>query len=204
MLTKFELFESTLNESSFFDLSIDDILNDEFLKKIKKDDWYDRVLEYFIEENKLDDNNKSEIENSEEFKERIKNELENNFDDFYNNITDLINNNKIKIYRKMTVDDNWLNHLKTQGKRLGIYWSWDIESTDTYWGLDKKNEVTIESEINEKYIDWGITIYMNIHPYYSEEKEIRLFKNTQLNIKSIEFNGEKIDISDIKNKIFYA
>ena len=205
MLTKFKLFESTLNESSFFDLSIDDILNDKFFKQFKTDDFYDIILDGYIDHNDLDEDNKSEIENSEEFKEFLKNEFENSFEDFYYSITNLINNNKIKIYRTMTVDDNWLNRLKIQGKRLGIYWSWDVKSPQAYWGnSDKKNEVTIESEINEKYVNWDITTYQNIHPTYSEEREIRLFKNTPIYIKSIEFNGEKIDISYIKNKIFYS
>jgi hypothetical protein len=207
MITEFKLFESTLiNESSFYDLSIHDILNDEFMKKFKNEDCVDLMLDWYIEEKDLEDDDKDEIEDSKEFEEYLKYTLENNFEDFYYNITDLIDDNgKISIYRAMTVDDNWLNHLKTQGKRLGMYWSWEYGSAEAHWGdWDKKNIVRIESEVNENHVNWDDTIYQNIHPNYSEEKEIRLFKNTPLKIKSIEMNDKNVDISNIKNKVFYA
>ena len=205
-------FQRRLNESSFFIIDIDDILTDEFMKTFIKDDCVDMYLEDYIERNELNEDDEYEIENSEEFKEYLKDILKENFDDFCNNFR--IDNSltaagklkdTIKIYRKMTVDDNWLNHLKTQGKRLGIYWSWDSHSAEAHWGdWDKKNKVTIESEINHNYVNWDDTVYQNIHPNYSEEREIRLFKNTPIYIKSLEYNDEQVDISDIKNKVFYA
>lgn len=216
MLTKFKLFESILNESSFFDLSINNFFNDKFLNDFKKQesDFIRNELENYISDNDLDDNNESEIEDSTEFNEYIEDILKDNFIEFKETIYDIIDDNtdKIKIYRSIRVDDNWLNHLKTQGKRLGIYWSWDYDGAESHWGdFNKKNEVVIESEINEKYINWEETIYQNIHPNYQEEKEIRLFKNTPIIIKSIQFNdnsnddgNKEIDITEIKNKIFYA
>lgn len=206
MLTKFKIFESTLiSESSFYDISIDDILNNEFIKKFKKEDCMEYILSGYIEENDLNEENENEIKNSEGFEEYLKDTLIREFENFYNSIDDLINNDKLKIYRKMTVDENWIDHLKLQGKRLGEYWSWERESAESHWGdSSKKCEVCIESEINEKYVNWDYTIWMNTHPNYSEEKEIRLFKNTPIIIKSIEMDGEIIDISDIKNKIFYT
>jgi len=204
MITEFKLFESTLiNESSFYDGS-SNILNNEFMKKFKKEDCVDNYLDDYIERNNLNDDDRDEIEKSEEFEEYLKDILKENFDEFYNNLY-FEKNGKIAIYRAMTVDDNWLNHLKTQGKRLGIYWSWEYGSAETHWGdYDKKNIVRIESEVNENHVNWDDTIYQNIHPNYSEEKEIRLFKNTPLTIISIEINDQNIDISDIKNKVFYA
>jgi hypothetical protein len=43
-----------------------------------------------------------------------------------------------------------------------------------------------------------------MHPNYSEEKEIRLFKNTPIQIKSIKINDKEIDISILGNKVFYS
>lgn len=103
------------------------------------------------------------------------------------------------------VDDNWLEHLKTQGKRLGIYWSWNPDSAIEHWGFsDTKKTAIIESEIEERYVDWKTTLELNMHPYYFEEMEIRLYKNTHLKINSIKLDGEQIDISSIKDKVFYA
>jgi hypothetical protein len=62
----------------------------------------------------------------------------------------------------------------------------------------------METEIDEKYINWQETLTMNIHPSYPEEKEIRLFKNTPININRISINGKDVDISEIKDKTFYA
>lgn len=45
---------------------------------------------------------------------------------------------------------------------------------------------------------------MNMHPNFSEEKEIRLFKNTPIRIKSIKINDNEIDMSIIGNKTFYS
>jgi len=205
LITEFKLFESSLiNESSFYDLSIHDILNNEFMKIFKSEDCVEHMLDWYIEENHLDEDDRDKIEDSKEFEEYLKDTLKENFEEFYNNLY-FEKNGKIAIYRAMTVDDNWLNHLKTQGKRLGIYWSWEYGSAETHWGdYNKKNIVRIESEVDENHVNWDDTIYQNIHPNYYEEKEIRLFKNTPLKIKSIEMNDQNIDISDIKNKVFYA
>jgi hypothetical protein len=67
----------------------------------------------------------------------------------------------------------------------------------------KTNTIIIEIEIDEKYINWITTLELNMHPSYLEEKEIRLFKNTPIKIKSIKINDKEIDISIIENKIFY-
>ena len=65
-------------------------------------------------------------------------------------------------------------------------------------------EAVIEIEIDEKYINWQETLTMNMSPDFSEEREIRLFKNTPININRITINGKEVDISEIKDKIFYA
>jgi len=67
----------------------------------------------------------------------------------------------------------------------------------------KKNKTIIEAEIDEKYVDWKTTFELNMHSNYSEEKEIRLFKNTPIQIKSIKINDKEINILILGNKTFY-
>ena len=63
---------------------------------------------------------------------------------------------------------------------------------------------TIEIEIHEKYIDWITTLEMNMNPFYTEEREIRLFKNTPIKIKALSINDEDVDISFLNDKTFFA
>lgn len=201
--------QKMLNEASFHSFKNSDILTDKYIKNfIKTDDAVDRLLDWYIESNKLDSDNKDSIMLSQDFYEYIREELDRNLEDAKENIYDKIdyNSNKLTLYRAITVDDNWLNHLKVQGKRLGIYWSWDRSGAETHWGYggSHKNVAVIESEIDEKYVDWRTTFELNMHPDYSEEKEIRLFKNTPIQIKSININGKIVDISILGNKTFYS
>ena len=125
-----------LNEASFYNINDEDILTDKYIKNFINDGSAEGLLDWYIEQNDLDDQNEYDIKNTPEFYNFIKNYLEEQLEEAKNNIENEIdyNTNKIKLYRKITVDDNWLNHLKTQGKRLGIYWSWDKRMADTYWG----------------------------------------------------------------------
>mgnify|MGYP000981140919 FL=1 len=206
-----KLIETTLNnflnEASFYNINDEDILTDKYIKNFINDGSAEGLLDWYIEQNDLDDQNEYDIKNTPEFYNFIKNYLEEQLEEAKNNIENEIdyNTNKIKLYRKITVDDNWLNHLKTQGKRLGIYWSWDKRMADTYWGdYNKKNVATIEIEIHEKYIDWITTLEMNMNPFYTEEREIRLFKNTPIKIKALSINDEDVDISFLNDKTFFA
>ena len=64
----------------------------------------------------------------------------------------------------------------------------------------------LECEINEEYIDWDTTYEMNVDINFSDEKEIRLFKNTKLRISKIIFNDKELNLTDlgIVNKTFLA
>lgn len=196
-----------LNEESFYNISVETILSDEGIKNIINNDpdGFQHILDYYIEDNNLDDTDSNKIRNSSEFRLFVYQYLYNDIYEVFNLIDDCIYNGKIKLYRLITVGDNWLNHLSTQGKRLGIYWTFDREKAEAYWAdSSKSNTALIEIEINEKYVDWDVTFKQLTSPSYSEEKEIRLFKNTPINILSLEINDEPVDISTIKNKTFYA
>lgn len=206
-----KLIETTLNnflnEASLYNIKDEDILTDKYIKNFINDGSAEGLLDWYIKQNDLEDQNENDIENTPEFYNFIKTHLEEQLEEAKNNIENEIdyNTNKIKLYRKITVDNKWLNHLKTQGKRLGIYWSWDKGMADTHWGdYNKKNMATIETEIHEKYIDWITTLEMNMNPSFTEEREIRLFKNTPIKIKALTINDEDVDISFLNDKTFFA
>ena len=199
----FEEYQMLL-ESSFSSFRKEDILTDKYLNDfIRTYDAIDGYLSWYIESEKLDDDNKDEIQESPGFREFMRDILYENLVEAMDNIYGCIDyhTNKITIYREITVDDNWFTHLEKQGKHLGIYWSWDEHAAEAHWAdREKKNTAMIKAEIDEKYVDWVETLRLNMHPNYFEEKEIRLFKNTELHIESIEINGEAVDISPIENK----
>ncbi len=197
-----------LNEASFYELDHSKIFNDKYIKDyIDNDDMTEYVLDAYIEQENLDEDDKDDIKKSPEFYEFIEDKLRNEFQDAIDNLDNKIHykSGKLRLYRAITVDNNWLHHLKTQGKRLGIYWSWDSNSADTHWGdASKPNVAVIEAEIHEKYVNWKTTLEMNMNPSMSDEREVRLFKNTPIDIISITIDDKPVDISTLKNKVFYA
>lgn len=194
-----------LNEASFDSFNNDDILTDEYINSYIATNGSD-LLYLFMQENDIEDENDDVVLNSPEYFSFIKDELERHLDAAKENIYDKIDySNRITIYRAIIVDDNWLQHLKTQGKRLGIYWSWDADGAEAYWGDDsKKKKAVMEVEIDEKYVDWKRTLELNANPSFSQEKEIRLFKNTPIRLKSLTIDDEQIDVSIFGNKVFYS
>lgn len=134
----------------------------------------------------LDSDNSDSISTSLEFYDFIKELLLSNFDIACTNIYNNIHNDNIHIYRAITVDDDWIEHLQKQGRRLGIYWSYESNGAITHWGnYNKPKTAFITAIINQKYVDWKTTLELNTDPVYSEEKEIRLYKNTPIKILDI-------------------
>ena len=109
----------------------------------------------------------------------------------------------ITLYRAIEVDDNYLEYLSKQGKHLGIYWTYDKEQAYSHWGSGKKNEIIFTAIVNIKSINLDTSIFLYLDEFYNE-KEIRLFKGTPLNITNIELNGEFIDVSVLNNRQLYA
>lgn len=104
---------------------------------------------------------------------------------------------KIKIYRAIELEP--YSELSTAiNRRLGIYWTYDITSAKAYRSTHRGygEEYIIEATINEKYVDWEATIALNtIDTRGTYENEIRLFKNTPIDIDKIylNVNGKLID-----------
>lgn len=196
-----------LTEKSFNEFNVDDILTDKYVKNHIESGESDILIHWYQQQYDMEDVDEDEITSSEEYFNFIKDELENHLYTAMDNIYDKIDyhSDKIRLYRAMTVDDNWLNHLKKEGKRLGIFWSYESSGAETHWGDNSKNNTAIiEIEIDEKYVNWVETLQLNSHPNYHEEQEIRLFKNTPIKIERIIINDEEVDISEIQDKIFYA
>jgi hypothetical protein len=200
-----------INEMSFASLDVKDVITKDLKNEWLSDDFLlDLFLYSYANEHGEDpeDLKENEFIETEEFRKWSEYEMESRYYETINKFNyNIIDGTNISIWRVMTVKDDWINHLEKFGGRLGIYWSWDKSAAEPHWGYnptDKTISVLIESEVHINHIDWVDTIKLNMHPNYEEEKEIRLFKNTPLKIKSVEKDGEEIDVSNIQNKIFKA
>lgn len=191
-----------INEASINSIEMSDILTDKYIKSYIDDGYADGLLYYYANKDEYDD--EDEARESEGFYDLVKNELENNFEDAFYNISDRIYSGKITIFRAMTVADDWVNHLKKQGKRLGIYWSWDEDAAEAHWGKNHKNTAVLKSEIAEKHVNWKSTLENNVNSSLSDEREITLYKNTPIKLLGLTINGKEVDISELKDKKFYA
>jgi len=196
-----------LNEMSISSIKLEDVVNKKMIDEWLLDDFTEEILLYsYAEEHGLDPDIliKNDFIESVEFKKWGLYELELKFYEIQNKFNyEIIEEDMIPIWRMISAKKHWLYHLENEGKRLGIYWTWDKAAAEPHWGYDSNiSKFLIESEVHAKHINWIQTIKANMHPSYEEEKEITLYKNTPLNIISIEKDGGELDISNIKNKIF--
>lgn len=202
-----------LTEASLADIDTSNLLTKTVNHYFKEEhDEIELFLERFRStyEDTFDDTDE-EILNSVEFKQFVYQDLHNNLSDAINEIENKIENGKLVLFRQMEVTQEWLENLLYTGKHLGIYWTYDKETADAYWGKNKPFTIIISIEIDENYIDWDETLALNMNPTYSTEKEIRLFKNTPIKINSIErVKGsyylpiDFLDMDEIRNKTFLA
>jgi hypothetical protein len=148
-----------------------------------------------------------EITGSEENQYRLKEEIADNYYSVLNDLEDLIENNQIKIYRKISVSNSWTQKLENTERPLGIYWAWEKDAAEAHWGYDKGlKEVTLESSVSIDAIDWITTMQLNINPFYNEEKEIRVIAGTPLKLIAVYDDKDKslLLTPQIKNKTFKA
>lgn len=208
-----EEFQHFINEKSIDSLHYYDIITPNYFKEIQQSDRIDRFIDlYKMEEGIDDDIDNEEIENSEDFQNWLKYEIEVNYDNVLDNMVSKIKSDgTIDIWREMTVDDKWVDDLIKTGKHLGIFWSWDERAAEAHGGKfsDNYKKIEIKSSVNEKYIDWEETIKLNMDIDLGEdEKEIRLFKNTPLKIEELIYDDKDLMNTSlgekIRNKTFYA
>lgn len=204
-----KIVKESLNERYLDIVDISDVNLDGFIKKQSdKDFLLPFIIQYAYEElgESLDyeDNDRTnEIEQTEDFKNWLKYEFEYKFDElkndlFYNLIDE---NGYITLYRSMTVPNDYLDKLNNcQIKRIGEYWTYDFDSAEPHWGYNdnkRTNRIIFETKINEKYVNWDDTFRLNLEDdVYNDEKEIRLYKNTPLEIEKVWWNGEEIELEN--------
>ncbi len=202
-----------LLEKSIYDIrKFDDIITHSSLDNyIKHLTYSDNFEDYYVcdyrYENDIDEDIEDDvIASDEDFKFWLRNRIWESF----NNILIILKNKirsdgTITIHRAMKVKDNWYETLEKEGKHLGIYWTYDEHKPEAYCGNSQPNEAIIITKVNEKYINWNETILLNMDVTLGyEEREIRLFKNTPLKIERLIINNQEVDITSIKNKVFYA
>jgi len=206
ILNEENISKNTLNEMSLNSINYNNVVTPKYIEDLKLSDNFERYLEHFQYEYGIDDI--EDVEKHEDFKEWFEGMLYRRYEEVVNNIEDKIKSDgTIDIWREMTVDENWLSHVADAGKHLGIYWSWDERAAEAHWSRGKI-PVTMKTSVREVYINWEETIELNMDYSLGEEKEIRLFKNTELKIEELYVNG--VDVMDtpeaqhIKNKTFLA
>lgn len=201
-----ENLETQIQKLKLFLIIYGGRLPEEIIRNFYDYYYYDRDQDLDYDEF-LSDVDVNEYEN---FFESFKYHLTSKVDDVYDEIKDYKRKDgTFEIFRALEVGENWTEHLRTQGKRLGIYWSMKETGADTYWGDEPRTpgytqrvKTVITSSIHENAIDWIATIALQIdHSLGEEESEIRLFKGTPLKILAI--NNEPVD-EQIANKTFYA
>jgi hypothetical protein len=197
-LLEYKIFESI----GLFDIKNDIglAINDKWLS-LQESNYESEILDMYNTETGED---LEEI--TQEVRAWLKLELEDRAIEALNNIEARIDNQKLRIWREITVADNYESHLISQAKRIGIYWSWDEGRAEAHWGYsnDLKRIAKIEALVGLESIDWVSTVQANSDIFLFEEREITLVKGVPITIESIRVDGRDISLSTIKNKQFIA
>lgn len=108
---------------------------------------------------------------------------------------------KLVVYRNMMVPniEEFLYFLSNEMfigdfKGLGIYWSWDKDAAESHWGYGKGVEIQLKALVNINDIDYDLTIVANVHPSYTEEREINIKPNSKVEILGVETQDDFIDL----------
>lgn len=181
----FNSFKEFKNEWLKNQMNVEDVVN--YVETLLKKDLNDPSFEKLIKEA-----DKEELEIINDYFE----DLERKYDARLLFINDFPN--KINVFRDITVDNprKFIENLKkgkyAEGyKGLGVYWSYDEHSTDTYWG-EKTETITIKAIIDKNKVDWKETIIQNLS-YGEEEAEIYIAKGTELKVIEIIILDEHFD-----------
>lgn len=199
-----------INELALASIKPEELVSNDIIKQWIDDEIVcDNLIYGYAQENYEDPEELIDSEtfrDSKEFYNWVKYELAYKFEDVIDNFkSGIIKDDHIRIWRVITVKDNWIEHLEKFGGRVGEYWAWSKGNAEAHWGFGaEKNTARIESIIHVDHVDWVETINLNANPSYEEETEVRLFKNTPIKIVGLEINNEPVDISRIKNKTFKA
>jgi hypothetical protein len=89
-----------------------------------------------------------------------------------------------KVYRAVRLDS--LDELRLD--RLGLYWTWDEEAAEPYWGEGSTGkDYIIEGIVDRDHVDWGETLRANArHP---DEKEVSIKAEAPIYVVSVREMG---------------
>lgn len=74
-------------------------------------------------------------------------------------------------YTKGSEKDLYLNIMKHGG--VGVYWSWDQDKAEAYWGESGGYSITLHGKVAVEDVDWSETLYRSAYGL-KEECEIRM------------------------------
>lgn len=98
---------------------------------------------------------------------------------YYEWLVERISEFDTKVYRAVRLDS--LDELRLD--RLGLYWTWDEEAAEPYWGEGRGKDYIIEGIVDRGDVDWGETLRANArHP---EEKEVSIKEGAPIDVVSV-------------------
>ena len=175
-------------------LDADDIYSEEF--KYDEYDEYDKckpILEVY----------------KDDYEIWLQDDIETEIWNVINNIEGLLEINEdgvegITLYRGMTITSEKLNRIKDKNDKesisLGDCWSMDRSVAYEFGSVGNGEEsIIMEGFIDISKIDWQYTIILNLNKILGEEKEIRLYQDCEIILKSIEEDSKEIIEINKKN-----
>jgi cation transport regulator ChaB len=89
--------------------------------------------------------------------------------------------NPIRIFRAVDLVD--VTALRTDA--LGVYWTWDKGSAESYWAdrRTKKKTFIIEALVDPAAVDWGRTLIANMSLYF--ENEVTLLEGAPVHVVAV-------------------
>jgi len=128
------------------------------------------------------------------------------FDRVKEKIMKHIRSGKIKIYRGVNSVEPLTSSLLKK-RTLGQSWTYDMGAARSYRDTPYGDDYIIQSEIDERHIDWEATIALNtIDVRGNFEREIRMVKGTPIKLERIYIMDGKmlrqVDDSEVKGMTF--
>jgi len=199
----FDTFLKRLDKELFSNYEVhtflENILKDFYLIDMADSIFYNDFYDQLVSEGAVDIKIIRQIIRTSEFYIYFKDFMNKKVKDLISKLTFV--DNKIKIYRAITCNYDFIDKVKSVNKiSLGIFWSYCYEGAIPYNGCPSENEYIFFAEININNIDWFHTLILNTCEIYGEdEQEIRTFSNKKVYNFSIEKVGELLHYTVKKN-----
>jgi len=118
----------------------------------------------------------------------------------YKTLKGTIKGGKVKIWRAMEVSSEFLDELATGNPLLGSYWSWEERAANVFADEHIKRTgsipIKLAGVVSADKINWGTSLYYNMHPDFDNEKEIRLNVGTEITLVNVAVDLRHVEESD--------